>query len=118
MEELIDLLNRKTKKRALGEIDHVLELHMYCLKQSTMQKKPDPSFEAIVQEIEFNAKQPNDRLHKLWMQHVDNVVNSKESLQYESEEAFRLDQAFSAVRYRMMSLQESFRAHCRRIIEE
>ena len=29
MEELIDLLNRKTKKRALGEIDHVLELHMY-----------------------------------------------------------------------------------------
>ena len=48
MEELIDLLNRKTKKRALGEIDHVLELHMYCLKQSTMQKKPDPSFDAIL----------------------------------------------------------------------
>lgn len=98
MDELIELLNRYTKKRVLGEIDHVLELHMYVLQLSSMNKKNEPSFEAILQEIEFNAKQPNENLHKLW-------VNSKEGLQYESEEAFRLDQAFSAVRYRMMSLQ-------------
>ena len=47
MDELIDLLNKQTKRKVLGEIDHVLELHMYVLKQSTMQKNPDPSFEAI-----------------------------------------------------------------------
>lgn len=82
-----------------------------------MQKNPDPHFEAIFQEIEFNAKEPNERLHRLWMLHVVNVVNAKEGMQYESEEAFRLDQAFSAARYRMISLQENFRASCRRYVE-
>ena len=48
MDELIELLNRYTKKRVLGEIDHVLELHMYVLQLSSMNKKNEPSFEAIL----------------------------------------------------------------------
>ena len=114
MDELVELLNSKSKKKALGEIDHVLELHIYILKQSTMQKNPDPNFEAVFQQIEINAKQPSATLHKLWMAHVE---LSNEEVQYDSEAAFRLDQAFAAVRHRMMCLQENFRAFCRRYIE-
>ena len=32
MNELVELLNKQTKKKTVSEIDHVLELHIYVLK--------------------------------------------------------------------------------------
>ena len=32
MDELVELLNKQTKKKTVSEIDHVLELHIYVLK--------------------------------------------------------------------------------------
>ena len=114
MEELVATLNRQTKKQGLGEVDQVMELNIYALKSATMQRNPEPNFEALFQEIELHAKQPSENLHKLWMSHAE---NSQEGMQYESEEAFRLDQAFTAARYRMMCLQENFRTWCQKYIE-
>ena len=82
MEELIDLLNRQAEKKDLGVIDPLIELQIYSLKQATMSKNPDPNFEAILQEIEINAKRPSEALHKLWMIHAE---NPNEGQQYESE---------------------------------
>ena len=111
---MIDTLNRQTKNKLLGEVDQVMELSIYVLKSATMSKNPNPNFETLFQEIVLNAKQPSEDLHKLWTSHVE---NSTDGLKYDSEEAFRLDQAFTNAKYRMVRLQENFRAWCRKYIE-
>ena len=48
MDELLDMLNAQID---VSNRDPLVELHVYILKQANSLKNPEPSFEAVVQQI-------------------------------------------------------------------
>ena len=110
-EELIGLLNARVS--LVADLDPLLELHIYLLKAAMQMQNPDPSFALITKQIESEAQKPSGSLHVAWL----NSTEDSSTQQYATEEAYRLQQAFSAVKYRMIHLQQNFKAFLRKKIE-
>ena len=110
-DELIGLLNARVN--LVADIDPLLELHIYLLKSAMQMQNPDPSFASITKQVESEAKKPSESLHLDWI----NSAADSSTQQYATEEAYRFQQAFTAVKYRMVHLQRSFRAFLRKKVE-
>ena len=106
---MIALLN--AKGHIIAEIDPLLELQIYLAKKAMIRQNPDPSFEIIIKQIEGNAKTPCEELHAIWAE------NSTVIDEYETEEAYRLQHSFTTAKYKMVNLQEKFKAFLRSKVE-